>query len=321
MDWQNNIVAFEATNIRNTVTLGCCAEYESFNQTDSIYGANFDVSHTNYAGYFQDRLELYDRVFLTGGVREEHNAEFGAFTTARGDVSILIPESNSRVHASVGNAFRAPSFYELYAAGMGNKNLSPEKNLATDAGLDQYFWNKRISLGATYFHNSFDNLINYDFASNHFENISTATTHGVEASFAVKPVKEVELQSTATFLHTEDATGHPLLRRPDQTYTARLILRPLMRLVPEKHAGLEIALSALHISERTDVGPATGNAFAHVSNPAYTRLDLAVSYKITEHLRSFCRVNNVNNVKYQSAMTFPADGANFLGGLEFSWKF
>ncbi|MFH0940003.1 MAG: TonB-dependent receptor, partial [Planctomycetota bacterium] len=145
-DWQNNVVAYESDHIRNTVTLGFCAERETFDQADTIYSANFDVAHTNLAGYFQNRLELYDRVFLTGGVRREQSEEFGAFITARGDMAILIPESNTRLHGSVGNAFRAPSFYELYAAGMGNADLNPEQNMAWDAGLEQHFWGKKIWL-------------------------------------------------------------------------------------------------------------------------------------------------------------------------------
>ncbi|MFH0937725.1 MAG: TonB-dependent receptor [Planctomycetota bacterium] len=178
-----------------------------------------------------------------------------------------------------------------------------------------------MSLGATYFHNSFDQLIKYDFATKHFENINSALTSGVEAFFTIKPVKEIELQSTATFLHTEDATGQPLRRRPAETYTGRLILRPLLRLVPEKHAGLEIALSAIHVSDRTDIGPTSTKAYATVINPAYTRLDLAVSYRFLEHFRAFARVDNFTNEKYESAKTFPSEGASFLGGLEFSWKF
>lgn len=321
LDWQNNILAYEGTHVRNTVTLGLCAEHESFDQQDTIYAANFDVSHTNYAEYFQNRLELYDRVFLTGGVRQEHNAEFGSFTTARGDAAILIPESKTRLHGSVGNAFRAPSFYELYAAGMGNADLAPERNLAWDAGLEQHFWKKRISLGATYFHNSFDKLISFDYAASHFENIATASSRGTEAFFTVKPVKEIELQAAATFLHTEDAAGRRLLRRPPQTYTAQLILRPLMRLVPEKHAGLEIALSAIHVSDRTDIGPTAANSYARVTNPGYTRLDMAVSYRFLEHFRAFVRVDNIANEKYESAKTFPAAGEQCIGGLECSWKF
>jgi len=321
LDWQNNILAYEATHVRNTVTLGFCAEHEGFDQQDTIYAANFDVSHTNYAGYFQNRLELYDRLYLTGGVRQEHNAEFGSFTTARGDLAILIPESNTRLHGSVGNAFRAPSFYELYAAGMGNANLKPEQNLAWDAGVEQHFWKGRIGLGATYFENSFDKLISFDFAASHFENIATASSRGVEAFFTVKPVKEVELQSAATFLHTEDDAGRQLLRRPPQTYTGRLILRPLMRLVPEKHAGLEIAFSAIRVSDRMDIGPTAANSYARVTNPAYTRLDLAVSYRFLEHFRTFVRIDNVANEQYEAAKTFPAPTAQWLGGMEFSWKF
>jgi vitamin B12 transporter len=321
LDWQNNILAYEAKDIRNTVTLGFYAEHESYEQEDTIYDANEDVSQTNCAGYFQDRLELYERVFLTGGVRQEHNEQFGSFTTARGDVSILIPESATRLHGSVGNAFRAPSFYELYAAGTGDAHLEPEQNMAWDAGVEQNFWQKRINLGATYFNNSFNNLIEYGYATQHFGNIATASSRGVEASFTLKPVKDIEFQSAATWLHTENNTGQPLLRRPRQTFTERLIMRPLVHLVPAKLAGLEVTLSALNVSDDSDIGPTKTNSFATMTNPEYTRFDAAASYRFLEHWRVFARMDNFTNAKYETAKTFPAEGASFLGGLEFTWKF
>ena len=57
------------------------------------------------------------------------------------------------------------------------------------------------------------------------------------------------------------------------------------------------------------------------SNPEYTRADFAVSYRFLEHWRAFAKFENITDEKYEDILTFPADGANTLAGLEFNWKF
>jgi vitamin B12 transporter len=262
----------------------------------------------------QNRLELYGRAFITAGVRREDNEQFGNFTTARADVSILIPESCSRIHGSVGNAFRAPSFFEAYSA-FGNPDLEPEENFAWDVGLEQFFWNKRIKAGATYFHNDFDDLIDFqlnpDFSGT-FANLNTAITRGLEAEIEIKPIDMLTLRATATFLHTEDDAGTRLLRRPANTYTAQVIAHPF--------EGLDLSMDFLRVGGRADLGPEADNPFARVHNDAYIRVDAAASYRFYCHWRVFGRVENIFDQDYEPVKTFPAAGSTVLAGIEFNWK-
>ena len=313
-DWQNDITAFATCDekIKDVVTVGADFEDETFHQTDTQFGNNADVSRTDYSVYFQNRLSLYDRAFLTGGVRREQNEQFGEFTTARGDIAILIPESSTRVHASMGDAFRAPSFFEFFSS-FGNPGLTPERNLAYDAGVDQHFWKDRIQLGATAFRNNFKDLIDFSLTTNKFSNIKTAESRGLELTGSIDPIKELTLRTTATFLQSEDQKGQQLARRPNATQTAEAIARPI--------TGLDLSLSFYHESSRPDLGPVSGNSFARVRNDGYSRLDAAVSYRFFTHWRVFCRAQNLTNEQYEDVKTFPAAGANFLGGIEFNWKF
>lgn len=308
LDWQNNILTWKDDDLRNTVIVGVQTELERFNQDDSQFGANIETDRGNVAGYLQDRLELFGRAFVNLGLRQESNGDFGGFLTARADASILIPECGGRVHGSVGNAFRAPSFYELHAPGFGNTGLDPEKNFAFDAGYEQKFWKDRIRLDATYFENRFKDLINFNFGSGAFENLAQARTSGWELTAEFRPLRRLLLRGTATFLHTQDDDGHRLLRRPPHTYTAQIIAKPL--------DGLDVSLELLGLGDRTDIGPA-----GRVRNPGYVRADAAVSWRFYKYLRVFGRVENIGDVQYEDAATFPSEGANFLGGLEFSMRF
>lgn len=313
LDWQNDITAYSSQDgkFRDIITVGTSVEQERYNQDDTQFGNNANVERTNVSGYFQNRLELFDRAYITTGVRREHNGQFGDFTTGRADVSISIPESSTRIHGAVGNAFRAPSFFELFSA-IGNPNLEPEKNFAYEAGLDQHFWDKRASLSATWFNNDFRDMINFNPATSLFDNLNTANTRGFEFSAEVTPIKKITLRSTATLMHTEDDQGRRLLRRPGNTYTAQIVAHPVK--------GLDLALDLLRVGARGDFGPTTANPFARVHAESYTRVDAAASYRFFTHWRAFVRVENIFNRSYEDVVTFPSAGITTLAGMEFTWK-
>lgn len=353
MEWRNNITAYEDKHFKDTITAGYYAEKETFRNTETGFTVNFPppffipqidfrkdrdrFSSVNQAAFIQNRLEIYDRVFLTAGGRREDNENFGVNYTAHGDGSILIPESGTRLFGSAGTAFRAPAFSELFGPFGGNPQLLPERNFGWDAGIEQHFLKRRITIGATYFSNNFTNLIVNKFNTVtgvfSFENLDTATTRGWELFARFEPVKQVTLEGTATLLKAKDGeTGKRLLRRPGETYTARVVAHPLVDLVPKDYQGLDISFEFLSVSNRRDVGslvPASqlapfdfDSAFAHVKATGYQRFDLAVSYRFwKDRLRAFGRFSNFTNAKYEDVATFPADGASFLGGLEFSWRF
>lgn len=314
LDWQNDITAFASEDemVRNIVTAGISAEQERYNQDDSIYFSNVNSARTNWSVFMQNRLELFKRAYITGGVRREQNGQFGEFTTGRADVSLPIPESGSRIHGAVGNAFRAPSFYEFFSA-FGNPNLKPEKNFAYDVGLEQCFWKKRVTLDATWFNNDFKDLVTFGFNTNRMENLNRAHSRGLELAGEIRPVKQFTFRATGTFLHTDDDNGHHLLRRPGSTYTAQAIVRPIK--------GLDLSLDLLRMGGRADLGPEGNNPFATVRNEGYTRLDAAASYSFQKHWRVFGRLQNLLNEHYQDVKTFPSPGSNALAGVEFTWRF
>lgn len=327
-EWRNTVTTFDSECVRNLFTFGVYGETESFDQKDTVLFANVDRHHYNISGYFQDRIELFDRVALEAGFRHEANGEFGGLNTGRGNVSINLHEIYTRVFGSVGNGYRPPSFFELFAPQIGNPNLKVERNFAYDAGLEHTFWCDKVTFRETFFHNDFSDFISLSSAAP-FRSTQqpNAKTYGFELEALFNPVKQVTLSANSTLLHTEDSFGNRLIRRPPQTYNASLVLHPLLGFVCERWSGLDLFASVLHESERTDLGPGatfkSGNVFdvVKVRNPNYTRADVAASYRFCDHWRAFVKVQNVNNAKYQDVLTFPSDRATTLGGVEFNWKF
>jgi vitamin B12 transporter len=325
LEWRNTVDVYKDDDIRAAVTLGAYGEHEQFKERDDsvFFASNFHEHHINYAGYAQIRLELFDRAFITLDGRHEETEEYGDHDTGRADVSIIIPESDTRVFGSVGTAFRAPTFFELYANLFGNPDLKPEKSFAYDVGIEQHFWDRRIKLSATWFENEFRDLISFDPLTWVNINLGQAETRGFELQGSVRPIKHLELQVAGTLMKTKDDDDEELLRRPARVYTGRLIVHPLLDLVPEKWNGLDLSFEVLSVSSRIDVSmdPTTGTILPRVKNAGYCRGDIAVSYRFLEHFRAFARFENITDVKYEDVLTFPADGANALGGLEFNWRF
>ncbi len=113
----------------NTLTAG----FEYRNEK-GVNKGTFSESTDTVGLFAQDELRLFQSLFLTGGVRYDHNSAFGDATTGRAAVSYVIRATDSRLKASWAEGFRAPTFNELFfpafpgpCPAFGNPNLKPER--------------------------------------------------------------------------------------------------------------------------------------------------------------------------------------------------
>ena len=125
---------------------------------------------------------------MAGG-RYDHFNQFGDIWTYRFAGSYLIPHTETRLHASVATGFSPPSSQDKI---FGNqfRTWSRIENLGWDAGIEQRFWEGRVLIGATYFHNDLSNVIGFNGM---FEtlNLGSAITQGVETEIKVTPIPEL----------------------------------------------------------------------------------------------------------------------------------
>jgi vitamin B12 transporter len=214
----------------------------------------------------------------------------------------LTPAWRASVQAS--NAFRAPSFNDLYFPFFGNPKLEPEKARSVEAGLRyaQGDWRGGVAL----FKTRTENLIQYSAVSRQAENIARAKAQGVELTLGWQHAAwRVDLN--ATYLDTEDeATGQRLLRRAP--FTANL--------------------GVFHDAERWSVGGEVGhtdrradsdiNTFQRIELAAYTVARLVASYKVSQSLRLKLRVENAFDEKYELVDGYNTWGRSVFGGIE--WR-
>ena len=135
-------------------------------QTDEIVNSPISARINNSAGFVQLQSSFGERLFNVASVRYDSSDRFGDIATYRIAPAFLIPETGTKLKASYGTGFKAPSLNELYVDYpafffFANPNLKPEESTGYDLGFEQALFAKRVQFGATYFHNDIANLITY----------------------------------------------------------------------------------------------------------------------------------------------------------------
>ncbi len=137
--------------------------------------------------YLQDKWNITDDINLTLGIRHDHYSDFEGTTNPRiGLVWEFI--DNAALKLLYGEAFRAPSFAELYiinnASFLGNTSLDPETIRTYEIELD-YRWSDKIKTKINYFYNSIKDEIGFEqkTTSNEplfFNNLGGSNVQGIE---------------------------------------------------------------------------------------------------------------------------------------------
>jgi vitamin B12 transporter len=298
----------------DTVTVGL-----EYREEEGTSKGTFSETTDTWAIFAQNELRLFERLFLTGGVRYDHNSAFGDATTGRVALSYLIQASDTRLKASWAEGFRAPTFNELFfpatfppCPAFGNPNLKPEESESYDAGFEQYLWQRRVRLAATYFRNDFTNLIqstlidpvNFCFQA---RNVGKARTQGVETEASVAPLDGLLLTLAYTYTDTEDrTTGDPLRRFAPNRWAFTATWEPL--------PGLTLGAELLIVSSQFE-SPSVPR------NDGYTVVNAAASYRLPwrwgplSDVVLHLRVTNLFNEDYSEVRGFPALGTHVVAGL------
>jgi vitamin B12 transporter len=298
----------------NTITAG--VEYR--NEVGEVVGS-YRQTMDSWALVLQDQIALWDRLFVTGGVRYDGNSVFEDKATGRVAASYLVKETDTRVKGSWGQGFRAPTFNELFfpafppCPAFGNPNLKPEESTSWDGGVEQHLWDRRVRLAATYFHIDFTNLIqstltdpvNFCFQA---QNVGKARSEGVELEGSVMPIDGLVLSVAYTYTDTEDrTTGNPLPRVAPNALSVTGTWEPL--------PGLTFSGEVLVLSSQFE-------APGQPRNQGYTVVNAAAAYRLPikrwgflSNITLHIRVTNLFNENYSEVAGFPALGTHVVAGI------
>jgi iron complex outermembrane receptor protein len=216
------------------LTLGADAGYDDVDA--NLFGKH-DMS--DIAAYFQGEFSIGSWLTLTAGLREDavrvDGASYSDQLSPRVGL-VLAPDPRTRVRASVGKGFRAPSIAEFFTSTQvggflvtPNDSLRPETSLAGEVGIKRLV-SSWLSLDVAGFIYDFDDLIVADTTIDRvqatidiqFQNKPEARVAGVEVDARLSFFRDKLQGGVAyTYLHSEDkATGEPLPYRPANLVTA-----------------------------------------------------------------------------------------------------
>jgi outer membrane cobalamin receptor len=178
-----------ALGSNNILTAGVEYEHESAVFTDDFSRVSPD--RNNFGFYVQDQISWRDRLFITAGVRLEHNSgdvpddlraalEFLGSNVPDGDVgfgfsanpkiaisAFARPHQQgafgaTRLKASFGTGIKEATLTEAFSPSLfflGNPGLDPERAISFEVGAAQEFFDRRALVDATYFDNRFRDMI------------------------------------------------------------------------------------------------------------------------------------------------------------------
>ncbi len=308
LDWQHQVKLFRG----NEALVLLEAKEDTAQTSFSFTGLDFSFSSAfprtsarTYAVTVEDRQQLFESLYLTGSARWDHHALFGDVVTQTVAVAYEIAPTGTRLHATEGSGFKAPSLFQLYGPQSGNRDLRPERSQSFDAGLDQALFDGILTVGSTFFTTDITQLIDSDpvppFKS---RNVSSARITGIE-NFAALSYRAFHARADYTWMHPLNrSTGRDLIRRPRHKVDAQ---------VRQSVGGLSLGARFTYVGPRDDLDFSSFPSMP-VSLASYSLLAITAEYQLTRNIALFGRVENALNERYEEVLSFPVPSRTlFLG--------
>ncbi|MEW6068631.1 MAG: TonB-dependent receptor [Nitrospirota bacterium] len=246
-----------------------------------------------WALYIQDEFEILNNLILNAGVRHDHYSTFGGSTNPRLAL-IYSPLEKTTFKFLYGQAFRAPTAYELYyydgeISSKANPDLDPETIETYELVYEQYIGNNLRGTIGGFFYKAKDLItLTTDPADDLlvFENIDEVEAKGLEFELENKWDSGLQCRISYTFQETEDKTTGEILSNSPKHLAKLNIIVPLLK---EKIFG---GIEEQYMSERKSVYGTDVDGFF------ITNLTL-FSQNIFKNLEASASIYNLFDEKYE----------------------
>jgi vitamin B12 transporter len=288
----------------------------------SFFGNSHDHGHNRVSSvYAQYQTTLFDQLTLTGGVRYDDDDEFGGHTSLKIAGAWALSDGTTVLRANYGDGFKAPSLFQLFSQYSNPiTSLQPEKARGWEAGIDQSLLAERVHASLTYFERRSSNQIDFfscfgtippqfvqaciDRAAQggFYYNVGRTRSRGLEAEVTAAVSDTLQLTANVTDMRAIDLNTHTnLARRPHMMANASATWSPNER--------LSLGIAANYTGRRFD---STGN---FTPMPAYTVVNVYGSYKITDQLEAYGRIENALDKTYEPVDGYGGPERGFFVGL------
>jgi len=248
--------------------------------------------------------QLWDDHFVNASVRYDHNQAFGDAVT--GNVGWRYNwDYGISMLASFGNAFKSPSFNDLYFPNYGNPDLKAEESTSFEAGLvgnhDWVQWEIRA------YHTDIDNLITptmdpvtFEFSA---ENIGKAQIDGIETEIGAQWLGWNGKLSMNLLSPVNRETNNRLPRRAEQTLAFDL---------SRTFGSFDVGANVLAQGDRFD------NTQNTIKVAGYVTVDLRTAYHLNKNWMFSAKLNNLLDKNYQTVDTYNMPDRNFFVSVHYN---
>ncbi len=204
--------------------------------------------------------------------------------------------------AAASTAFNLPPLGYLFDPFSGNPALQPETARSAELGV-QWAQDGQV-VRATAFRTRISNLLQYDFATFSFNNVTDASNKGLELSYSGK-VARADLRASLTLQDpVDETTGLRLIRRARS-------MAALGASVPAGKWTWGADLRYTGARPDTPANPPLG---------AYTVANLTARYAFTPEIALTARIDNLLDRQYQTAYGYNQSGRAAYVGILWSQK-
>jgi iron complex outermembrane receptor protein/vitamin B12 transporter len=310
------------------------------------------------------------RLFASGGIGYDHNAVFGNAVSPRASVAFYVQNpagtsNHTKLTFNAGKGIKAPSIYQelnslhgllppSQAAALNVGPVGPERALNIDTGVEQGMMRGQLRLRATYFHNTFDNLLEFldknglvqvgvppavanatPFGA--YVNSQSTTGQGIELSADAAIARQWRIAASYTYLDAKvtkalsaSATTNPAF--PEiliGAYSPLVGNRPFRRpansgnlLVSYANGPAQVAVSG-YFSGKQDDSTFLSDAFFGNSlllpnqdlDSGYAKIDVGGSFRFQSRFTAYMSIENLLDQEYQPVAGFPALPITFRAGV------
>ncbi|MGZ5050350.1 MAG: TonB-dependent receptor domain-containing protein [Methylobacter sp.] len=294
--WLNDVTLSDA----HKLTIG--ADYR-LDQVDSTT-AYRETSRYDAGIFTELHSRILDDHFINASIRGDKNEAFGEQLTGN---------FGWRYHwnygispfASFGNAFKAPTFNQLYYPGFGNPSLKAEQSTSFEAGLaGDHDWLKWEVRG---YHTNIDNLIvtvmnPVTFLYN-AENVDKAQIDGIEAEIGTQWLGWNSKLNMNLLSPKNRASNFRLPRRADKTLSYDL---------SRSFGPFDVGANVLAQADRFD------DAANRTQVAGYVIVDLRTAYHLNKNWMLSAKLNNLLDKQYQTVNTYNTADRNFFISIHYN---
>jgi vitamin B12 transporter len=281
-----------------------------------VIGSDYRLDQVDSSKKFAERsrydvgvfTELHSRIlddhFINASVRGDKNEAFGDQLTGNlgwrynGDYGIS-------PFASFGNAFKAPTFNQLYFPGFGNPSLKAEQSTSFEAGLaGDHDWMQWEIRG---YHTNISNLIvavtNPITFQSSAENVGKAQIDGIEVEIGTHTMGWNSKLNMNLLSPKNRESNARLPRRAEKTLSYDL---------SRSFGQFDLGANVLAQADRFD------DTLNKTKVAGYVTVDLRSAYHLSKNWTLSAKLNNLLDKQYQTINTYNTADRNFFLSIHYN---